>query len=165
MSTAPAHASSAASKKSKKDKKRKSQAPATTKNDSSSSSAPQEGSSREPSSASPLLSTSNPIDDMFATKKTETKRKKEQEEETKKKKRRENGMGKKVKLNGDRTDIETLSDQKTWVDDGLGGIFNSEGFTGRRDKDGQKIFKAHLFNKKGFGTSNLCPFDCDCCYI
>ena len=46
-----------------------------------------------------------------------------------------------------------------------GGIFNSEGFTGRRDKDGQKIFKAHLFNKKGFGTSNLCPFDCNCCYI
>ena len=53
---------------------------------------------------------------------------------------------------------------KTWVDDGLGGKFNAEGFTGRKE-DGVKIFKAHVLNKPNFGLSKDCPFDCDCCYI
>lgn len=52
-----------------------------------------------------------------------------------------------------------------WVNDGLGGIFDNEGYTGRRQEGTGKIYKAHLFNKKGFGTTPDCPFDCDCCYI
>ncbi len=68
-------------------------------------------------------------------------------------------------LHGDRSDLERLQSGE-WVDDGLGGKFNSEGFTGRRDEhSGFKVYKAHLFNKKGFGTTSQCPFDCDCCYI
>ena len=52
-----------------------------------------------------------------------------------------------------------------WVNDGLGGIFDAEGFTGRKQEGTGKIYKAHLFNKKGFGTTPDCPFDCDCCFI
>lgn len=68
-------------------------------------------------------------------------------------------------LHGDRSDLERLQSGE-WVDDGLGGKFNSEGFTGRREEQtGFKVYKAHLLNKKGFGTTSQCPFDCDCCYI
>ncbi len=52
-----------------------------------------------------------------------------------------------------------------WATDGHGGVFNGEGFTGRRDDGGHRVFKAHLMNRKGFGTSPDCPFDCDCCFI
>jgi hypothetical protein len=52
-----------------------------------------------------------------------------------------------------------------WTDDGLGGRYNSEGYTGRKEEGGSRIFKAHLFNKPGFGQSKACPFDCDCCFI
>jgi len=52
-----------------------------------------------------------------------------------------------------------------WANDGMGGIFDSEGYTGRKADGGMKIYKAHLFNKEGFGTTKDCPFDCDCCYI
>ena len=51
-----------------------------------------------------------------------------------------------------------------WVDDGLGGKYNSEGFTGRIE-DGVKIFKAHILSKPNSGNTPNCPFDCDCCYI
>ncbi|MGK3747634.1 MAG: hypothetical protein ACI8RD_004392 [Bacillariaceae sp.] len=51
-----------------------------------------------------------------------------------------------------------------WVDDGLGGKFNKEGYTGRVE-DGIKIFKAHILNKPKSGQTNDCPFDCDCCFI
>jgi len=53
---------------------------------------------------------------------------------------------------------------KEWVDDGLGGRFNAEGFTGRVE-DGVKIFKAHVLNRPKAGFSKDCPFDCDCCFI
>ena len=53
---------------------------------------------------------------------------------------------------------------KAWVDDGLGGKYNKEGYTGRV-QDGIKIFKRHILNKKGAGQSKDCPFDCDCCFI
>lgn len=55
--------------------------------------------------------------------------------------------------------------KQTWASDGLGGIFNGEGYTGRKDGGGHRVFKAHLMNKEGFGQSKDCPFDCDCCYI
>lgn len=51
-----------------------------------------------------------------------------------------------------------------WVDDGLGGKYNPEGFTGRV-QEGIKIYKAHVLNKRQFGSSKDCPFDCDCCFI
>mmetsp|Transcript_13266 Transcript_13266/g.28668 ORF Transcript_13266/g.28668 Transcript_13266/m.28668 type:complete len:190 (-) Transcript_13266:109-678(-) len=70
-----------------------------------------------------------------------------------------------------RSDIEKLNDsthkevKNKWATDGLGGVFNGEGYTGRRDDGGHRVFKAHLMNKKGFGESPDCPFDCDCCFI
>jgi len=51
-----------------------------------------------------------------------------------------------------------------WVDDGLGGVYNAEGFTGRVE-DGVKVFKAHILRKQGAGYSPDCPFDCKCCFI
>lgn len=51
-----------------------------------------------------------------------------------------------------------------WVDDGLGGKFNFEGYTGRV-QDGIKIFKAHVLNRPTAGKTKLCPFECDCCFI
>jgi hypothetical protein len=51
-----------------------------------------------------------------------------------------------------------------WTDDGLGGKYDPEGFTGR-EHQGMKIFKAHLLNKPTFGSGKDCPFDCDCCFI
>lgn len=52
-----------------------------------------------------------------------------------------------------------------WVDDGLGGVYNSEGFTGRTE-DGCRIFKAHVIqHRPDAGRTELCPFDCDCCYM
>jgi hypothetical protein len=51
-----------------------------------------------------------------------------------------------------------------WVEDGLGGVYNTEGFTGRVE-DGVKIFKAHVLNKPKAGSTPQCPFDCDCCFI
>lgn len=69
-----------------------------------------------------------------------------------------------------RKDVEQLNGEKKeskdkWATDGLGGVFNGEGFTGRKDDGGHRVFKAHLMNKKGFGEGPDCPFDCDCCFI
>ena len=68
-----------------------------------------------------------------------------------------------LSLKYDRSDLSNLQ-PKEWADDGLGGKFNKDGFTGRKEQ-GVKVFKAHLFNKKDFGRSPDCPFDCDCCFI
>lgn len=115
------------------------------------------------------------IDDLFACKK-ERKAVEKQEEENaeenaqrQKKRRKEelqqNSSGKKIRLSHDRNDTGKVESGE-WAQDGLGGVFDSEGFTGRREgTQGLKVFKAHLFNKKGFGTTEDCPFDCDCCYI
>lgn len=70
-----------------------------------------------------------------------------------------------------RSDLEQLNEsakkeaKDKWATDGLGGVFNGEGYTGRRDDGGHRVFKAHLMNKKGFGDTADCPFDCDCCFI
>jgi hypothetical protein len=55
-------------------------------------------------------------------------------------------------------------DAQKWLDDGLGGVYNTEGFTGRVE-DGVKVFKAHLLRKPNAGESPDCPFDCSCCFI
>mmetsp|Transcript_24302 Transcript_24302/g.36454 ORF Transcript_24302/g.36454 Transcript_24302/m.36454 type:complete len:195 (+) Transcript_24302:64-648(+) len=51
-----------------------------------------------------------------------------------------------------------------WIDDGLGGVYDKEGFTGRTTGQGLRIFKGlHSRNKNGGGTP-LCPINCDCCF-
>lgn len=111
------------------------------------------------------------IDNLFESKK-QTKRKKresdrlESEQQRKKQKTASHSTKKlrKIKLSHDRSDAESLQ-RDEWADDGCGGVFNNEGYTGRKVEGAGKIYKAHLFNKKGFGLSPLCPFDCDCCFI
>ena len=52
-----------------------------------------------------------------------------------------------------------------WVDDGLGGVYNSEGYTGRVE-EGVRVFKAHFIQQSpDAGNTELCPFDCKCCYM
>lgn len=119
------------------------------------------------------------IDALFALKKDKDIEQKKKEAEDEKK--RENQMkffrdnakssstsaliknAKNIKLSYDRTDVQNLQ-KGDWVNDGKGGVFDCEGFTGRKE-EGLKVYKAHLFNKKGFGSTPDCPFDCDCCYI
>ena len=64
--------------------------------------------------------------------------------------------------------------QDEWRDDGLGGIYNRDGWTGRKSKEGLKIFKTHLLmrqderfekRQKEKMKSGKCPFDCSCCFI
>jgi len=121
----------------------------------------------------------NEIDALFALKKDKDIEQKKKEAEDEKKREdqmkffRDNAKSsstvaltknaKNIKLSNDRTDVQNLQ-KGEWVNDGLGGVFDSDGFTGRRE-EGVKVYKAHLFNKKGFGTTPDCPFDCDCCYI
>mmetsp|Transcript_98459 Transcript_98459/g.228301 ORF Transcript_98459/g.228301 Transcript_98459/m.228301 type:complete len:133 (-) Transcript_98459:15-413(-) len=61
---------------------------------------------------------------------------------------------------------DPLGRQDAWQDDGLGGVYNSEGWTGRSTPgDKLRIFKAHLIKAgQGGGGTPLCPFDCDCCF-
>ncbi|GFH45951.1 hypothetical protein CTEN210_02425 [Chaetoceros tenuissimus] len=118
------------------------------------------------------------IDDLFASKKErEIEQKKRQKEEervqtAKKeffKKNAQTSEGaslakaKKKSLVGDKSDVQDVK-KNEWVNDGLGGVFDRDGYTGRKE-DGMKVYKAHLFNKKGFGTTPDCPFDCQCCFI
>eukprot|EP00051_Salpingoeca_urceolata_P002284 m.48860 g.48860 ORF g.48860 m.48860 type:complete len:235 (+) comp12028_c0_seq2:79-783(+) len=64
--------------------------------------------------------------------------------------------------------MDARADGEAWEDDGLGGIYNQEGWTGRTTDDGCKIFKTHLLKDKcgeKAGCTPQCPFDCDCCFI
>jgi len=103
------------------------------------------------------------IDSLFAAKKQTVDKRKAEESAAKAKHEKKRRM-EKQSLKGDRNDVANLTSGE-WVDDGLGGVFNKEGYTGRKDKDGMKVFKAHLFNQSTFGNTPLCPFDCKCCYI
>jgi hypothetical protein len=120
------------------------------------------------------------IDDLFATKKEieNTKKKREEEEEKRQEQQRKmlrenkksssmfaSKAAKNIELSQDRNDVQKIR-KGEWANDGLGGVFNVDGFTGRKqDGSGYKIYKAHLFNREGFGTTKDCPFDCKCCYI
>uniref|UniRef100_A0A7S2NSR5 Uncharacterized protein n=1 Tax=Leptocylindrus danicus TaxID=163516 RepID=A0A7S2NSR5_9STRA len=102
------------------------------------------------------------IDDLFAGKKQKQKAEKEANLA---KEKADAKRAKDSRLKEDRSDISNMK-KGQWRDDGRGGVFDCEGFTGRKEAgSGFKIYKAHLMNKKGFGQSKDCPFDCDCCYI
>jgi len=93
------------------------------------------------------------------------KKKKQQEEEMKKeeRKRKERKQFKFMK-NEKSVSSSTNFSGDDWVDDGLGGKYNAEGFTGRIE-GGVKIFKAHVLSKPNAGNTPDCPFDCYCCFI
>ncbi len=56
------------------------------------------------------------------------------------------------------------SSTTSWIDDGLGGKYDLEGYTGRTTNGGLRIFKGlHSRNKNG-GDTPQCPIDCDCCF-
>jgi hypothetical protein len=102
------------------------------------------------------------LDDLFAGKKT---KKRQQEAEVTAKKQK--SSSKKHKRGDETSKHDSHSGRKggeDWVDDGLGGVYNKEGYTGRVE-DGVRVFKAHLLRKPKSGQTPLCPFDCDCCFI
>mmetsp|Transcript_13196 Transcript_13196/g.28559 ORF Transcript_13196/g.28559 Transcript_13196/m.28559 type:complete len:127 (+) Transcript_13196:38-418(+) len=60
---------------------------------------------------------------------------------------------------------DMLGRDKAWKDDGLGGVYNPEGWTGRRtNEDGLRIFKTHLLKIGQGGETQECPWDCSCCF-
>ena len=99
------------------------------------------------------------IDDLFGKRKEEKRTEKRSREEA-----QQAEKANRPQFKGDRNDLTAVK-TGAWIDDGLGGVFNKEGFTGRQTDDGMKIFKAHLFNDKAFGKTKECPFDCQCCFI
>jgi len=138
------------------------------------------------SSPSNLKPEMNDIDQLFTHKKeTMKKRRMDQiqeqeqmveEDERIRKARREDKVqgpsqgGSRSKHPVKKSDLSYTRDDTTkiqkgeWASDGLGGIFDADGWTGRTES-GMKIYKHHLFNKKNAGKTKDCPFDCDCCYI
>ena len=104
------------------------------------------------------------LDDIFAVKKKIKTDAAEEEKQSKAAATAAAASSKsKTSFSYSRKDVEALG-QNAWQDDGLGGKYNREGYTGRTE-GGVKVFKAHLFNQKNFGDSKDCPFDCDCCFI
>lgn len=85
------------------------------------------------------------------------------ESKAKKKRRLEQSI---PKSNGEKSVLESVFAKSSpkWIDDGLGGKFNHEGYTGRVE-DGVKVFKAHVLNRPAAGSTKDCPFDCQCCFI
>ena len=109
------------------------------------------------------------IDSLFSAKKKQEKQEKEEAKvaAAKRKRLRVDASKKRHDKSVNKSVLEehfSIASSRKWVDDGLGGKFNSEGYTGRVE-DGVKVFKAHVLNKPNFGSSKDCPFDCDCCYI
>ena len=102
------------------------------------------------------------IDSLFATKKKE---KKDTAEKLKKEKKEAKQRRKAYSQNHNKPPPNISSMKKNeWVDDGLGGKYNSEGYTGRIE-DGVKVFKTHLLQSSTSGSTADCPFDCNCCFI
>ncbi|CAB9528408.1 expressed unknown protein [Seminavis robusta] len=96
------------------------------------------------------------IESLFAEKKKhkqETAAKQQQQQHDAKKKQKQK-----------KSPARASSSTTDWVNDGLGGRFNSEGYTGRVE-DGMKIFKTHLLQSTKSGSTPDCPFDCNCCFI
>jgi hypothetical protein len=105
------------------------------------------------------------LDGLFAEKKT---KKRQQDAEAAAKQRQQTNFSKKHKRGDEKPTHDSYGGKKKgaeeWVDDGLGGVYNREGYTGRVE-DGVRVFKAHVLRKPNSGQTPLCPFDCDCCFI
>ena len=101
------------------------------------------------------------IDSLFADKK---KQQKDSAEQAKKQKEEAKQRRKASSQNSKPTPNTTAMNKGQWVDDGLGGKYNSEGYTGRVE-DGVKVFKTHLLQSSASGSTAECPFDCNCCFI
>ena len=109
----------------------------------------------------------NEIESLFSEKKRQAKQEKNEALSVAKRKRQKSEQPTRKQGNRSLVEENFSSGKKSssaWVDDGLGGKFNPEGYTGRV-QEGMKIFKAHVLNKPNFGSTKDCPFDCDCCYI
>ena len=112
------------------------------------------------------------IEDLFDSKKKHDKeqaklaaqRVQDDKERRRQRQKRNHGQEHKADEFAAQPNLKSAGNKETWVDDGLGGKFNAEGFTGRVE-EGVKIFKAHVLSKPNAGQTPLCPFDCDCCYI
>merc|ERR1712032_1342933 len=114
------------------------------------------------------------IDDIFADakKRKVDKEKAEAEADIAEKKQKSKALKKKGIRPGGRISAPSLGSADNplvrgdeWVDDGLGGIYNAEGWTGRHTpNDSMRIFKAHLIKVGAGGGTPLCPFDCQCCF-
>jgi len=102
------------------------------------------------------------IDALFAQKK-ETKKQLEKESAAAAKAKKE-WKKKQPPRSSPRSHNNNSNNSDDWVDDGLGGKFNAEGYTGRVE-DGVKIYKTHRLQSTKSGTTKDCPFDCDCCFI
>ena len=108
----------------------------------------------------------NEFDQLFSEKKKKDRQTKEDEANREAARK----AAKKARYKSDRASSSSKKKHSTdtsgtnWVDDGLGGKYNKEGYTGRVE-DGMKIFKRHILNKPGAGSTKDCPFDCNCCFI
>lgn len=99
------------------------------------------------------------IDFLFCEKK---KARIQTKEESESKKKKIQPDSKRVRKDSNSSSMKDSN--SSWTDDGLGGKFNAEGYTGRV-QDGCRIFKAHVLNKPSSGSTKDCPFECDCCFI
>lgn len=107
------------------------------------------------------------IESLFATKKQRKQQEKEQQKKNatiRKNNKKRNPSPQARPTTSINNNNGNNNDDDEWIDDGLGGKYNSEGYTGRIE-DGMKIFKTHLLQSNKSGTTPECPFDCSCCFI
>jgi hypothetical protein len=104
------------------------------------------------------------IESLFDDKKKDKKDRHVEQQEQKKLNDEYRRQQKAERASASASGTTNFNSKEKWADDGLGGKYNAEGFTGRV-QEGVKVFKAHLLSKPGAGTSDQCPFDCECCYI
>jgi len=119
------------------------------------------------------MSTRAEIENIFGQKKKQKENSKPEEAEGEKKSTKAgsnsaptNGVIKKTKKKKPRIrgSADNILGDDEWKDDGLGGVYDKNGWTGRTTEDGLRIYKKHLLKiQEGGGESELCPFDCECC--
>ena len=110
------------------------------------------------------ISAMDEIDSLFCEKKKQDRDIKKEQSKKRSRYKNNDANNPSLSMSSKRNKQLDRKDNNEWVDDGLGGKYNTEGYTGRVE-DGIKIFKAHILNKKQSGQTQLCPFECDCCFI
>ena len=106
----------------------------------------------------------NEIDSLFADKKKKLKQQKVESREAAAKKTAAKKKARQQDRPASTNNNSSSNGHDQWRNDGLGGKYNSEGYTGRT-VDGCKVFKTHLLQSDKSGSTPDCPFDCSCCYI